>query len=94
MQMKKYLRINPRDNVVVALESIPSGTVFEELGITVSQDVPAGHKCAISDIEAGEAVVKYGNPIGKATEYIKKGGWVHTHNVKTGLSNEPRQIIA
>lgn len=86
--MKKYLRINPRDNVVVALESIPSGTVFEELGITVSQDVPAGHKCAISDIEAGEAVVKYGNPIGKATEFIKKGGWVHTHNVKTRLSGK------
>ncbi len=86
--MKKYLRINSLDNVVVTLENIPSGTVWEELGITALQDIHAGHKCARRDIEAGEPVIKYGNPIGKATESIKKGEWVHTHNVKTGLSGK------
>ena len=45
-----------------------------------------GHKYALCDIEKGENVIKYGSPIGHATENIKKGDHVHTHNVKTNLS--------
>ena len=44
-----------------------------------------GHKYALSDIKAGENIIKYGNPIGHATCDIKKGEHVHTHNVKTNL---------
>lgn len=45
-----------------------------------------GHKYALVDIKKGENIIKYGNPIGHATEDIKKGEHVHTHNVKTNLS--------
>lgn len=45
-----------------------------------------GHKYALSDISAGENIIKYGNPIGHATEDIKKGDHVHSHNMKTNLS--------
>lgn len=45
-----------------------------------------GHKYALCDIKKGENIIKYGNPIGHATEDIKKGEHVHTHNVKTNLS--------
>ena len=45
-----------------------------------------GHKYALSDIKAGDNVIKYGNPIGHATTDIKKGEHVHTHNTKTNLS--------
>ena len=45
-----------------------------------------GHKYALCDIKNGENVIKYGNAIGHATEDIKKGEHVHTHNVKTNLS--------
>ena len=45
-----------------------------------------GHKYALRDIAAGENIIKYGNPIGHATEDIKAGEHVHTHNVKTNLS--------
>ena len=45
-----------------------------------------GNKYAIVDIKKGENIIKYGNPIGHATEDIKKGEHVHTHNVKTNLS--------
>ena len=45
-----------------------------------------GHKYALRDIECGEDIIKYGNPIGHATCDIKKGDHVHTHNVKTNLS--------
>ena len=44
-----------------------------------------GHKYALTDIKVGENVIKYGSPIGHATENIKKGDHVHTHNVKTNL---------
>ena len=47
-----------------------------------------GHKYALRDINAGENVIKYGNPIGHATADIKKGEHVHTHNMKTNLSGE------
>ena len=45
-----------------------------------------GHKYALTDIKKGDNIIKYGNPIGHATEDIKKGEHVHTHNVKTNLS--------
>ena len=46
-----------------------------------------GHKYAVRDIAKGENVIKYGNPIGHATADIKKGELVHTHNLKTNLSD-------
>ncbi len=45
-----------------------------------------GHKYAIRDIAKGEHIIKYGQPIGHATENIKAGEHVHTHNLKTNLS--------
>lgn len=45
-----------------------------------------GHKYALHDIKKGENIIKYGNPIGHATEDIPAGAHVHTHNVKTNLS--------
>lgn len=45
-----------------------------------------GHKYALCDIKKGENIIKYGNPIGHATEDIKCGDHVHSHNVKTNLS--------
>jgi len=46
-----------------------------------------GHKYALCDIKEGENVIKYGNPIGHATCDIKKGELVHTHNLRTNLSD-------
>lgn len=44
-----------------------------------------GHKYAIRDITEGESIIKYGQPIGHATQNIKAGEHVHTHNIKTNL---------
>lgn len=52
----------------------------------VEIDLKNGHKYALCDIKKGENVIKYGNPIGHATEDIKKGEHIHTHNMKTNLS--------
>lgn len=45
-----------------------------------------GHKYAIRDVTAGEQIIKYGFPIGVASENIRSGEQVHSHNLKTGLS--------
>lgn len=52
----------------------------------VEVDLNTGHKIALCDIKKGENVIKYGYPIGHATEDIKAGDSVHTHNIKTNLS--------
>lgn len=54
----------------------------------VEVNLENGHKYAIRDIKKGENVIKYGYPIGHATEDIKVGDHVHTHNVKTNLSDK------
>jgi len=53
----------------------------------VSVDLSNGHKYAARDIKQGEKIIKYGNPIGYATCDIKEGEHVHTHNLKTLLSD-------
>lgn len=80
----KTIKIAARDNVAVALEALSSGETHQ--GVTLREDIPAGHKFALCDIPQGENVVKYAFPIGHATQPIAAGSWVHTHNVKTNLS--------
>lgn len=89
--MQTFIKIHPNDNVIVALQEIPAGTVLEEsdtaLKVTVTTDIPAGHKIAITDIIAGSEIIKYGSPIGFAKENICCGNHVHVHNLKTGLGD-------
>lgn len=54
----------------------------------VAVDLDNGHKVALKDIHEGENVIKYGFPIGHATENIKSGERVHTDNLKTNLSEK------
>ena len=80
--------INDKDNVVTALSDIAAGEEVElrskgkAMICKCNQDIPFGHKIAIEDIKKGDKIVKYGESIGSATQDIKKGDWVHTHNVK------------
>lgn len=85
--MQSYLRIHPEDTVAVALKPLEAGTVCQ-LGaetVTLREEIAQGHKFALRDIPKGAPVIKYGNAIGIAKEDIRKGAWVHTHNLKTGL---------
>ena len=88
--MPLAIKINPKDNVVVALHPIAKGTAVPVDGasVTAVEDIPQGHKMAIAPIHAGENVIKYGFPIGHATADAVPGTWMHTHNVKTNLSGE------
>ncbi len=67
----KSVIINEKDNVGVCLDG--------------SETIPAGHKYALRAIACGEYVIKYGEIIGRATQDIAEGEWVHTHNVQSHL---------
>ena len=54
----------------------------------VAVDLETGHKVALTNINEGEDVTKYGYPIGVATADIAKGEHVHSHNMKTNLEGE------
>ena len=82
----KLIRIHPADNVAVALEDIAAGQALEGFDLAAAEDVKRGHKLALAPIGQGQQVIKYGCAIGIATCDIAPGQWVHTHNVRTGLS--------
>lgn len=82
----KSIIINNTDNVAVALDNLCKGEVH--FGVTLAEDITKGHKFALKDIIKGENVIKYGAPIGKATETIKAGQHVHNHNVVTNLDGQ------
>ena len=87
--MVNALRLHPQDSVVVALSDLPAGTrlvwadMDENITVTTLRPIPFGHKVAIAAIRRGEAVIKYGAPIGLATEDIVPGDHVHVHNLRS-----------
>lgn len=83
---------SPKDNVaVVVVEGLKAGTkalgVITETDSTftidVQDDVPIGHKVALSDLAKGDTVTKYAQDVGVMTGPAKKGHHVHTQNMKT-----------
>lgn len=87
--MNKLLKLNPIDEVAVALQDIKAGEQLEVEGqvLTAKDDISHGHKIALTAIAKGQPVVKYGFPIGKATADIAVGEHVHIHNMHTNMSD-------
>lgn len=81
---KKLIKVNPTDNVAVALVNLTGGEeiVFEGETIKVLSDVKAKHKIALTDFQVGERIIMYGVLVGKASAFIGKGGLLSTQNVK------------
>ena len=90
--MTLALRLHRDDSVATALRDLARGETV--LGVTVSDSLPRGHKMALRAIVAGEAVMKYGAPIGRATRAIAAGEHVHSHNLSTGLTGELEYAFA
>lgn len=90
MEEKKLaLKVDDKDNVAtIFANGIVDGTQVEirdKKGVTepvrVIGDVPYGHKIAVREIRQGEAIMKYGESIGAASADIRKGEYVHIHNM-------------
>ncbi|KMK96002.1 UxaA family hydrolase [Rossellomorea marisflavi] len=79
--------IHERDNVLIALRDFEAGerVVDGDREVVLREAVPAGHKIAREPIQKNENVIKFGMPIGRASEPIDRGDWIHTHNVVTNL---------
>ena len=90
MELKLALKVDDLDNVAtIFANGITDGTKVEMRDkkgeseiITVHGDVPYGHKIAVKDIAKGEAIMKYGESIGRASCDIKKVDYVHVHNLE------------
>lgn len=84
---KNALMINEKDSVVTIVEgALPGEEVAffrgnERCCITAAEEIPPCHKMAVREILKGDAVIKYGEIIGKATADIQKGGWVSHYNL-------------
>lgn len=97
-----FIRLDAKDNVVVARMEVPPGTHVASEGVTTQQLVPAGHKIASRDLRAGEPVLKYNTTIGFASEDVPAGTWMHSHNIRFddvvkdyrhGLDYQPTDLL-
>ena len=87
---RAFLRVHPHDSVAVALRAVAAGELVEIGGgaITVREPIPQGHKIALVAHVQDQTVIKYGQPIGRATRPIEPGEHVHSHNLATALLGE------
>ena len=88
--MSLCFQVNPRDNVATLLSDAPAGTIEvlngdERRALPLLELVKLGHKVALSKLQPGDAVIKFGVPIGHATQSIAPGAWVHLHNLASDL---------
>ncbi|WP_089612065.1 UxaA family hydrolase [Dehalobacterium formicoaceticum] len=91
MSSHKFLLHEAQDDVGVAVQDIKAGEEVmgvdihsgKEFHVKSNHDIQLGHKIALKEKKKGENLIKYGENVGKVTEDIKVGDWVHTHNLKT-----------
>jgi len=92
MTVPQLLVHDKRDNVgVVVVENLKAGDEMfcivteddSDFTLRVKQDVPIGHKVALTDLKEGDTIVKYGEDIGRVIAPVATGVHVHVHNLKT-----------
>jgi altronate hydrolase len=81
------LKINPADNVAVAIEELAQGerVTVDGVEFELQESIPAGHKFALTAMEEGDKVVKYGYPIGRTLAPIRAGEWINEKKIRTNL---------
>jgi altronate hydrolase len=81
------IRLHADDDVAVALRPLGAGESVQCMGqeVPILESVEQGHKIALRRLAPGDAVRKFGWPIGRATAPVRIGERVHSHNLKTFL---------
>ncbi len=81
---KKLIKVDPTDNVAVALVNLVAGETiaYEGEEVVVLSDTKMKHKIAMKDFESGDKIIMYGVIVGKASQKIAKGDVITTANVK------------
>lgn len=90
MKKIRCLVMSKSDNVATLLEEAKLGDCIDYLDLDmknqnlfVLENVDQYHKVAIEDIYRNQVIIKYGEVIGKASTIIRKGEWVHVHNLNS-----------
>jgi (2R)-sulfolactate sulfo-lyase subunit alpha len=85
-----FLAHHDGDVVAVAVRDLSPGPAEGKylrgpasVSVQVLDDVPLGHKLALTDIGEGQDIIEYGQRVGIATRDIPRGGYVHVHNVRS-----------
>src|SRR5271163_4203923 len=79
MTTPRALRLDPSDNVVIAIDEIAAGAAPVG-GVSARERIPKGHKMAVAAVDAGAPIRKFGQIIGFASRPVSPGDWVHEHN--------------
>ncbi len=76
MEAPLYIRIKECDNVAITVNTIKKGTTVLD-GVLANEDIPQGHKIALTDIPENKEIIRYGVVLGYALKDIKKGDWIN-----------------
>lgn len=79
----QVLKVNPNDNVIVALTDLPQGSVvtYNDQQFILKDNVQAKHKFAAQDFQQNDNIIMYGVLVGKAQNFIPAGGVLTTKNI-------------
>lgn len=82
---QKVIQLSKKDNVAVAVTNLHKGDIlqFDGRKLQVEENIDFGHKVSLTDLKAGQDIIKYGEVIGTATHDIPAGHHVHIHNIKS-----------
>ncbi len=91
---RRILKLDPRDNVFIALRDLKKGDIVEFAGTEyeLTSDVPAKHKFVIRDLGQGDRIVMYGVTVGTATAPVKRGEAITTRNMRHETAVAERKL--
>lgn len=95
MTAEKVLRIDPRDNVLVALTPLAAGVPvsFHGTAYVPTMEIPPKQKFAMEHLSAGTEVIMYGGVVGRVRDPIACGGLLTTDNVLHDISEYARRDV-
>ena len=93
MAAEKLLKIDPLDNVLVALTTLPGGKPVSLAGASYVPltEIPAKQKFAIEDLPIGAKIIMYGGVVGRVREAIPRGGLLSTRNIQHDATDFTRR---
>lgn len=80
---KDYIKVNPNDNVAIALKNFSSGDVIQidNNSIVIKQDLSVGERIAVKNIDTNCQIVQYGSSFALAKYDIEAGCSIVRENI-------------
>lgn len=80
-----YVQLDPKDNVMVALQDLQPGMAIDTgngTDLHLVEKIPAKHKFFLHDLPKGAGITMYGVTVGKAQQDIPAGSLMNVFNTK------------